>query len=86
VLAADLVSGTDDPRASAADLLRRALACLPRRARHGGRVALRADVGYFARQLARAAHDERISFAIGARRIAPAGGAPRPREVFAADR
>ena len=36
-----------------------------------GRVALRADAGYFAGQLARAAHDERISFAIGAKRIAP---------------
>jgi hypothetical protein len=34
-------------------------------------VALRADAGYFAGQLARAAHDERIAFAIGAKRIAP---------------
>ncbi len=70
-LAADLGGGTDDPRASAADLLRRALACLPRRARAGGQVALRADAGYFAGQLARAAHEERIAFAIGAKRIAP---------------
>jgi hypothetical protein len=30
-----------------------------------------ADAGYFAGALARAAHDERISFAIGAKRIAP---------------
>ena len=37
----------------------------------GGRVALRADAGYFAGQLARAAHEERIAFAIGAKRIAP---------------
>jgi hypothetical protein len=29
-------------------------------------VALRADAGYFAGALARAAHDEHISFAIGA--------------------
>ena len=36
-----------------------------------GRVALRADAGYFAGQLARAAHDEKIAFAIGAKRIAP---------------
>ena len=36
-----------------------------------GRVALRADAGYFAGQLARAAHDAHISFAIGAKRIAP---------------
>jgi Transposase DDE domain group 1 len=32
---------------------------------------MRADAGYFAGQLARAAHDEHIAFAIGARRIAP---------------
>ena len=71
VLAADLGDGTDDPRATAPDLLRRALAALPQRARASGRVALRADAGYFAGQLARAAHDAHISFAIGAKRIAP---------------
>ena len=71
VLAADLGTGTDDPRATAPGLLRRALAGLPERARAGGRVAMRADAGYFAGQLARAAHDERIAFAIGAKRIAP---------------
>ncbi|MGI8445842.1 MAG: hypothetical protein ACR2MP_01380, partial [Streptosporangiaceae bacterium] len=38
-LAACLGSGTWGPRATAAGLLRRALACLPRRARDGGRVA-----------------------------------------------
>lgn len=70
VLAADLGEGTDDPRATAPDLLRRALACRPAAAR-AGRVGLRADAGYFAGQLARAAHDARIAFAIGARRIAP---------------
>jgi hypothetical protein len=32
---------------------------------------MRADAGYFAGQLARAAHDAQIGFAIGARRIAP---------------
>ena len=36
VLAADLGDGTDDPRATAPDLLRRALAALPRRARAAG--------------------------------------------------
>ncbi len=66
VLAADLGTGTDDPRASAPDLLRRALAALPERVRAGGRVAARVDAGYFAGQVARAAHDERIAFAIGA--------------------
>jgi hypothetical protein len=70
VLAADLGDGTDDPRATAPDLLRRALASLPGRVR-AGRVALRADAGYFAGQLARAAHEARIGFAIGAKRIAP---------------
>ncbi len=70
VLAADLGCGTDDPRAAAPDLLRRALGCLPAAAR-AGRVAMRADAGYFAGALARAAHDEHISFAIGAKRIAP---------------
>ena len=69
-LAADLGDGTDDPRATAPGLLRRALGVLPERAR-AGRVALRADAGYFAGQLARAAHDEKIAFAIGAKRIAP---------------
>ena len=71
VLAADLGDGTDDPRATAPDLLRRALASLPERARASGRVAMRADAGYFAGALARAAHDAHISFAIGAKRIAP---------------
>jgi hypothetical protein len=70
VLAADLGDGTDDPRATAPDLLRRALASLPAAAR-AGRVAMRADAGYFAGQLARAAHEARIGFAIGAKRIAP---------------
>lgn len=71
VLAADLGDGTDDPRATAPDLLRRALACLPAAARHSGRVAMRADAGYFAGRLARVAHDAQIGFAIGAKRIAP---------------
>ena len=51
VLAADPGDGTDDPRATAPGLLRRALACLPAAAR-AGRVALRAGAGYFAGQLA----------------------------------
>jgi hypothetical protein len=65
VLAADLGDGTEDPRATAPGLLRRALACLPAAAR-AGRLALRGDAGYFAGQLARAAHEEKIAFAIGA--------------------
>ena len=71
VLAADLGSGIDDVRATAPGLLRRALACLPAAARESGQIALRADAGYFAGALARAARDEHVAFAIGAKRIAP---------------
>jgi DDE family transposase len=67
-LAADLLSGDQDPRSGSAGLLRRALASLPRGVR---RVALRADAGYFAVDLAVAAHREGVRFAIGAKRIAP---------------
>jgi hypothetical protein len=70
VLAADLGSGREDPRASCADVLGRALAALPARAR-AGRIRLRADAGYFAGQLARAALFADVEFAIGARRTAP---------------
>jgi hypothetical protein len=70
VLAAELLSGNDDPRASAATLLRRALAALPEQARRG-RVRLRADAGYFAGELARVAFFSGVEFAIGAKRIAP---------------
>jgi len=70
VLAADLLAGNEDPRRDAAELLRRALAALPAAAR-AGRIRLRADAGYFAGQLARAALFADIEFAIGARRIAP---------------
>jgi len=70
VLAADLMSGRDDPRGHAAGLLGRALAALPAAAR-GGRIRLRADAGYFAGELARAALFAEVEFAIGARRIAP---------------
>lgn len=69
-LAAELLTGNEDPRASAADLFRRALGALPARARTG-RVAVRVDAGYFAGELARAAHIEGVGFAIGAKRIAP---------------
>ena len=68
-LAADLGSGTDDPRATAPALLERALAALPQRVARE-QVALRADAGYFAGTLARAAHAAGVGFAIGAKRIA----------------
>jgi hypothetical protein len=70
-LAADLLAGDDDPRPGAPDLLRRALAALPAAVRAAAQIALRADAGYFAGELARAAHFEGIGFAIGAKRIAP---------------
>jgi DDE family transposase len=69
-LAADLMAGDEDPRGHAAGLLGRALAALPAAAR-AGRVLLRADAGYFAGQLARAALAAGVQFAIGAKRIAP---------------
>jgi hypothetical protein len=70
VLAADLMAGNADPRGHAPELLNRALAGLPAPAR-GGQVRLRADAGYFAGQLARAALFAGVEFAIGAKRIAP---------------
>jgi hypothetical protein len=70
VLAADLGDGRHDPRATCADLLGRALAVLPASAR-AGRIRVRADVGYFAGQLARACLFSGVEFAIGARRTAP---------------
>jgi hypothetical protein len=69
-LAADLMAGNEDPRGHAAELLGRALAALPAPAR-AGRVLLRADAGYFAGALARAAMSAGVEFAIGAKRIAP---------------
>jgi hypothetical protein len=70
VLAADLMAGNEDPRPHAPELLRRALAALPAPSR-GGRIRMRADAGYFAGQLARAALFAEVEFAIGAKRIAP---------------
>jgi hypothetical protein len=70
-LAADLLAGDVDPRGHAPALLRRALAALPDAVRATAQIALRADGGYFAGELARAAHFEGIGFAIGAKRIAP---------------
>src|SRR4051794_24535831 len=70
VLAADLGDGRDDPRATCADVLARALAVLPALVR-AGRIRLRADAGYFVGQLARAALFAGVEFAIGARRTAP---------------
>ncbi|MBA3575602.1 MAG: IS1380 family transposase [Pseudonocardiales bacterium] len=70
VLAADLGDGRDDPRATSAALLGRAVAALPAAAR-AGRIRVRADAGYFAGQLARACLFAGLEFAIGARRTTP---------------
>ena len=72
-LAADLLAG-DDPRSPVVGLLGRALAALPQAVRDGAaaagqKIALRADAGYFAGDLARAAAKEDMAFAIGAKRI-----------------
>ena len=67
-LAADLLAGDQDPRPGAPGLLRRALRGLPEGV---GEVKMRADGGYFAVDLAVAAHREGVGFAIGAKRIAP---------------
>ena len=73
-LAADLLAGDDDPRSSAVELLGRALAALPQAIRDGAaaagrKIALRADAGYFAGDMARAAAAAEMDFAIGAKRI-----------------
>jgi Transposase DDE domain group 1 len=73
-LAADLLAGDQDPRSSVVALLRRALPALPQAVRDGAaaagqKIALRADAGYFAGDLARAAAKADMAFAIGAKRI-----------------
>ena len=73
-LAAGLLCGDQDPRSDVAGLLGRALAALPQAIRDGAaaagrKIALRADAGYFAGELARAAAKEDMAFAIGAKRI-----------------
>lgn len=64
-VAADLLSGKDDPRASAVGLLRRGLAGLPEGV---GKVRVRMDAGYFAGEIARECLFAKVEFAIGARR------------------
>ena len=64
-VAADLLSGNDDPRASVVVLLRRGLACLPAGVE---KVRVRMDAGFFAGQIARECLFREIEFAIGATR------------------
>jgi len=65
VLAADLGTGRDDPRAGAGELIARAVAGLPAGT---GRPRVRADAGYFAAPVAQAAVDVGADFSIGVRR------------------
>jgi hypothetical protein len=67
-LAAELMAGDEDSRGHAPGLLSRALVALPAAVR-AGRVLVRADAGYFAGALARAALIAGVEFAIGAKRI-----------------
>ncbi len=64
-VAADLLSGNDDPRASVVGLLRRGLAGLPEGVR---KVRVRMDAGYFAGQIARECLFRGVEFAVGAKR------------------
>jgi hypothetical protein len=66
-VAADLLSGNDDPRASVVALLRRALACLPEEVE---KIRIRMDAGFFAGQIARECLFRGVQFAIGATRNA----------------
>jgi hypothetical protein len=72
VLAADLLSGRDDVRPAAGQLLRRALAALPAQVTPAGeddrRVRVRADAGYFTAELAHAAIEAGCDYAIAAKR------------------
>ena len=72
VLAADLMSGRDDVRPAAGQLLRRALAALPAQVLAAGgderRVRVRADAGYFTAELAHAAEQLGCDYAIAAKR------------------
>ena len=65
-LAAELLSGNDDVRPHAAELLHRALAALPAEVCAMPRV--RADAGYFSADLAHAAVEAACDFAIAAKR------------------
>jgi hypothetical protein len=65
VLAADLGSGTDDPRPQAPDLIARAVAALPEGL---GRPRVRADSGFFDRAVAEAALASGADFAIAVKR------------------
>lgn len=74
-LAADLLSGTDDPRPSTPGLLRRALAALPEAVKvdrpQRATIRVRQDSGYFSGDIAKAAVKAGVDFAIAAKRVGP---------------
>ena len=78
-LAGELMGGTEDPRASCAAMLDRAIAALPAGVE---RVRCRWDAGYFVAELVTACLGRGVEFAIGAKRTAPvmsaAAGVPEP--------
>jgi hypothetical protein len=65
VLAADLLSGRQDPRNGALDLITRAVAGLPADVAAAGRPRVRADIGYFTAAIATGAVAAGCDFAIG---------------------
>lgn len=67
-LAAQLLGGTEDPRASVTDLLDQAIGALPDGVEH---IRCRWDAGYFAADLAKACIARGVRFAIGAKRTRP---------------
>ena len=67
-LAAQLMGGTEDPRANAVAVLDAAIAALPEGVEH---ISCRWDAGYFAADLAKACLARGVSFAIGAKRTKP---------------
>jgi hypothetical protein len=71
-VAADLMAGNDDVRPRAAEMLRRALAGIPEKARATAtdrdRLRVRADAGYFTADLAHAAVTQGCDFAVAAKR------------------
>ena len=67
-LAAELMGGTEDPRANCVDILDRSIAALPDGV---DQVRCRWDAGYFAAELAQACLERGVEFAIGAKRTRP---------------
>lgn len=67
-LAAELMGGTEDPRANCVDILDRSIAALPAGVEQ---IRCRWDAGYFAADLAKACLEREVEFAIGAKRTRP---------------